>query len=98
MARPKPGGWDFIKVGEEYQYKEDMLICTVLILEDRSDDESYCFKVKPLEANINIGHDSFVVGHAKMPGAYSGQAQFYERPEYFPVPWGASWKYNYREK
>lgn len=36
MARANNGGWDFIKVGQQYQYKEDGIIAIVTVLEDNS--------------------------------------------------------------
>ena len=44
MARSENNGWDFVKVDETYQYKEEIgpglaMIAMVKILEDNSDDE-----------------------------------------------------------
>ena len=92
MARSENGGWDFIKQGETYQYKEDgggigtAVIGMVEILEDNSGDEYYNFKVRVVQGNHALrvwGNEPFDVGHAKnIGGIYSGMPQFYKEPEY----------------
>jgi hypothetical protein len=82
------GSWDFIKVGKLYQYKEDSIIFVVEILEDNSTEDYYEFLVLPIAGTIPA-REQFTIGFNKsMTGAYNGQAQFYETPEYmfFPKP------------
>lgn len=94
MTRPENSSWEFVKQGRVFQYKEDSLIAMVFIEEDNSDDEFYSFRVKPLAANMDIGPEAFTVSHArKIGGIYSGMAQFYEKPEYIPLPIGKPWPF-----
>lgn len=91
MARGNEG-WDFVKQGEVYQYKEDGMVCMVRILEDYSDEASYRFRVKVLASNRNIAGQEFLVSYTKgLSGYYSGMSQFYELPEYIPLPLGTPW-------
>lgn len=93
MARGNEG-WDFVKVGEIYQYKEDGMICMVRVLEDTSDEEWYKFQVKILASNQDHAGSVFIVAHNKtVSGYYSGMSQFYETPEYLPMPLGTPWPY-----
>ena len=46
MATSHDHGWDFVKVGETYQYKEDWFIAIVTVLENNSDTENYVFKLR----------------------------------------------------
>ena len=92
MARSENGGWDFIKVGKTYQYKEDgggignAVVGMVKILEDTSDDEWYNFLVQVTEGKTALevwGDKPIPVGHKKnIGGIYSGMPQFYETPVY----------------
>lgn len=92
MARSENGGWDFIKAGETYQYKEDgggigtAVVGMVKILENKSDKEYYKFLVQVVEGKTALklwGKEPFQVGHIKnMGGIYSGMPQFYEEPCY----------------
>lgn len=50
MSTANNNGWDFVKVGETYQYKEGSFIAMISIIEDNSDDENYRFTIKILEA------------------------------------------------
>jgi len=87
MSRAPNGGWDFVEVGKTYQYKEDWFIAMVKVLEDKSDNENYCFKLQieksshtPFFADKNgICEISHV---KKMDGIYSGMIQLYEDEEY----------------
>lgn len=97
MARANNGGWDFVQVGKEYQYKEDALIAIVKILEDNSTRKEYRFKVQVMKSNFNFkkhfANTTFNVTHIKDPGGYwNGMIQFYEHPEYV-----TDYPYNYRE-
>lgn len=92
MARSENNGWDFIKVGETYQYKEEVspiggaVIGMVKILEDNSTDEQYDFLVQVVEGETALktfGEKPFQVWHAKnIGGIYSGMPQFYKTREY----------------
>lgn len=94
MARANNGGWDFVKQGGIYQYKEDGLVAMVEILEEENTEEFYSFRLRVLAANMNMVGTEFNVGHAKDPGGFwSGMQQFYETPEYVMLPIGTPWKY-----
>jgi len=94
MARGIDNGWDFVKEGGIYQYKEDYLICMVEILNDNSDKDGYSFVIRVLSSNIdNIG-DTFTVYHKKNDhGIYSGMSQFYRTPKYVMLPVGTPWPF-----
>jgi hypothetical protein len=85
MARANNHGWDFVKVGKTYQYKEDWFIAMVTIIEDSSDDEEYRFKLKVEKANAEPPQNGeFEIAHMKEPGGYwSGMLQFFENEDYF---------------
>lgn len=91
MARANNGGWDFIKVGETYQYKEDWFIARVTILEDNSTADEYLFKLQTEESNTEppTKDGVFEIEHAKdVGGYYSGMLQLYEQPEYkYDIKW-----------
>jgi len=92
MARSENDGWDFIKVGETYQYKEDgdgigtAVIGMVKIVEDNSDAGYYNFLARVAEGKTALkvwGKQPFIVSHKKnIGGIYSGMPQFYEEPCY----------------
>ena len=96
MARA-PQGWDFIKVGGIYQYKEGNFIAMVEVTEDNSNKQEYSFKLKVLAANQNYIID-FHITAAKDSKIYSDMPQFYEVPEYLPLPVGTPWPYARNEK
>ena len=83
----KIGGWDFIKLGETYQYKEDSFVAMVKIIEDNSTDKYYSYKVRveksPIDPLKYWDNGEFEVIHTKdLDGYYSGMSQFYEDEEY----------------
>ena len=89
MARPENNGWDFVKVGGVYQYKEEgigigsAVVAMVEILGDNSSDEFYDFTVKRVKGGKEFGDMPFGVSHKKnIGGIYSGMPQFYEEPCY----------------
>jgi hypothetical protein len=85
MARANDRGWDFIKVGGTYQYKEDGFIALVKILEDKSDEKYYRFKLQVERCNYEKPPQDgvFEISHVKDVGGYwSGMLQFYEQIEY----------------
>ena len=89
-----PEGWDFVKVGGIYQYKEDWFIGIVEVLEDNSTDEYYSFKLNVLQSTHELS--IFDVSYKKEEkGYYSGMSQFYDYPEYVMLPLGTPWKYDY---
>lgn len=83
MARGHNNSWDFVKEGEQYQYKEDSLIGVVTILKDRSTEDEYIFDVRLEKANFDIDNPEFTVSFNKrIEGYYSGMVQFFEKTEY----------------
>jgi len=86
MARANNGGWDFVKVGKTYQYKEDSFIAIVKVLEDNSDDKCYRFKLQVEKATYEphfAENGIFEIYHIKdVDGYYNGMLQFYENEEY----------------
>ena len=89
MARANNGGWDFIKVGGTYQYKEDWFIAMVTILEDNSTENEYRFKLQTEQSNEEpptedgMEEGVFTISHIKKVGGYySGMLQFYKEEEY----------------
>jgi hypothetical protein len=63
MATADNGGWDFVKEGKTYQYKQGDLVGRIKVLEDNSTDTTYIFKVvvekatkKPIEVEFPINH------------------------------------------
>lgn len=84
MARAVNNGWDFVKVGKSYQYKEDWMIAMVTILEDNSDEGNYRFKLRVDKSNVEPPQNGeFEIGHDKtFNGIYSGMIQLYENVEY----------------
>lgn len=85
--RAPNGGWNFVKVGETYQYKEDWFIAMVKVLEDKSDDEYYRFVLEIQKAT----HEPFFaqngvieISHVKdLDGVFSGMIQLYETEAYY---------------
>ena len=90
MSRATNGGWDFVKVGGTYQYKEDGWVAMVKILEDNSTDKEYHFKLQTEEATDEPPTEDgeqegvFSISHVKDMGGmmYSGMLQLYEQAEY----------------
>jgi hypothetical protein len=83
MARAYNGGWDFVKVGGQYQYKEDWMIAMVTVLEDNSTDKEYIFKLRVDNCNIEPSKEEFEITHIKeKAGYYSGMMQLFEHKEY----------------
>lgn len=85
MSRAPNGGWDFVKVGQTYQYKEDSWIAMITILEDNSNKKYYNFKVRIDKSSIDFTSDpdpleiSFI---KELDGVFSGMSQIYENEEY----------------
>jgi hypothetical protein len=86
MARASEGsGWNFVKVGGTYQYKEDGFIAFVTVLEDNSDDKYYRFKLQVERCNYEKPPQNGVFNISsikELNGVYSGMLQLYEQPEY----------------
>ena len=84
MARANNGGWDFVKEGGTYQYKEDWLICIVKVVQDRSDDRWYRFSLEIVPHPgfpdaLPDGAKGFACESVKdLDGFYSGMPQFYD--------------------
>jgi glutamate synthase domain-containing protein 1 len=85
MSRSINNGWDFLEVGETYQYKESSFIAMVTIMADTSDDEMYEFDLRIEESNYDPPQNGrFTITSSKENhGVYSGMLQFYEEPEYY---------------
>jgi len=84
MASAYNGGWDFVKIGAIYQYKEGSFIAMVKILEDNSNDKYYKFKVRVEQANYKPpGSGEFEIINIKENNDYySGMLQLYKYPAY----------------
>jgi len=82
--RANNNGWDFIKVGKTYQYKESVFIAMVTITEDNSTNNEYHFKLRVEKANMTPPQNGvFEISHIKnFTGIYSGMLQLYEIEEY----------------
>ena len=91
MTTANNKGWDFVKVGKTYQYKEDWFVATVEILEDNSTDDEYRFKLQTKTASCEPPTEDgiFEISHVKdLNGYYSGMMNLYEHEEYmFKVKW-----------
>ena len=91
MARAVHNGWDFVKVGKIYQYKEGGIVAMIQILEDRSNEKEYNFKVEVQKSTEMIPRQ-FEIFHTKeMNGYYNDMLQIYEEEEY----WVREYKYDY---
>lgn len=94
MATIHNNGWDFVKEGETYQYKEGGLIGMVKILENKSTDEEYRFLIKFLKSTHDVGEDPITISGTKaIDGHYSGMINIYEHEAY----WVREYKYIYEE-
>ena len=82
MARSSNNGWEFIKKGEVYQYREYPMIAMVEIVEDNSDDEYYRFIIQPLKSNCNFMEAFEVSGLKNSNFVYNEMIQFYKEEEY----------------
>ena len=85
MSRGVNGGWDFVKVGETYQYKEDGWLCEVKVLKDNSTEKEYNFRLQVEKSNWpkEVIPTEFTVSHNKeFNGIYNGMNQIYETEEY----------------
>ncbi len=83
MARANNNGWDFVKEGEIYQYKEDGYIAMIKILKDNSNEEFYDFELEIIKATMDIGQPEFNISHNKeISGYYSGMIQLYKHEDY----------------
>ncbi len=84
MARANNGGWDFVKVGGTYQYKEDWFFAMVKVIEDNSTAEEYRFKLQVQKSTIEMTGDAeFEISHVKdLDGYYNGMTQLFLEEEY----------------
>ena len=85
MSRANNNGWDFVKVGGSYQYKEGGFIAMVTVVEDNSDDDYYRFTLRVDKATFTPpDNGEFEISHIKnLDGVYSGRSQLYEDEAYF---------------
>ena len=65
MASAHDHGWNFLKVGETYQYKEGKFVAMVLIVEDNSTDDLYQFVIEILEATFKPANLRFEISCIK---------------------------------
>jgi hypothetical protein len=93
MALSYNGGWDFIQVGGLYCYKEGSLIAKVKVVGDKSDEQSYRFKLKVLKATDEL-EDFEVVSPKEDYGVYSSMPRFFGYCEYES---GITWKFIRKE-
>jgi len=93
MARANNNGWDFVKEGGIYQYKEEGCVAMVKIIKDTSDAECYKFEIEVLASDGGIlAGEEFSVSHSKNPGGYWNEmTQFYSTAVYVPLPLGKPW-------
>jgi len=81
MTRAYNNGWEFVKVGGEYVYRESGYTLKVKVLEDNSDDEYYRFKLQ-VSNPMSSGWEKdriFDILHIKDGGGhFNGMIQFYE--------------------
>ena len=85
MSSASNHGWDFVKVGGVYQYKESFFIAMITILEDNSTDKMYDFKIEFGKNNSKSIKPGTVttISHVKdFDGAYSGMMQIYKNAIY----------------
>ena len=61
MERPYESGWDFIKAGEEYQYKEGGFIAMVTVLEVKSDDAYSIFIIRIEKATYKPAREIYEI-------------------------------------
>ena len=77
MASAQNHGWDFLKVGETYQYKEGKFIAMVQIDEDNSTDDSYQFVIEILKATYKPAKQRFEISCIKsIDFGYPGMVHF----------------------
>jgi len=65
MASAQDHGWNFLNVGENYQYKEGKFIAMVQIVEDNSTDDFYQFVSEILEAIYEPAKQRFQISCIK---------------------------------
>jgi len=91
--RENDGGWDFVKLGGIYQYKEEGVIYIVEIIEDKSTEKEYKFVLKPLACTL-YSLKPFEISFVKNnTGYWNNMPQFYEEAEYVLLPIGTPWPY-----
>jgi hypothetical protein len=86
MARANNHGWDFVKVGKTYQYKEyPPLLAIVTILKDNSTEDEYRFRLRVEKSNLKEEYTpkEFNISSPKdLNGYYNNMIQLYENEEY----------------
>jgi hypothetical protein len=80
MARPINNGWDFIRVGKTYHYREGRLVAEIEVTEDNSTIERYDFQIKINKSIIkDATRKTIRCDHIKdIKGIYSGMPALYE--------------------
>lgn len=88
MARVNNNGWDFVKVGNQYQYKEGSFIAMVTVIKDESNDEFYNFELRVNKStDRGMSNDFIIVWSKSFDGYFSGMPQFFEKEEYLIKEW-----------
>ena len=78
------GGWDFVQVGQTYQFKEEHLIAMVKVMEDNSSFKEYRFKLRVEKANYPPPQNGeFKISQIMDSDTYySGMSQIFENEVY----------------
>ena len=83
MASAQDHGWDFLKVGETYQYKQGKFIAMVQIADDNSTDDFYQFVIEILEATYKPAKLRFEISCIKsIDFGYPGMVYFFDKIEF----------------
>lgn len=87
MATADNGGWDFIKKGKTYQYKQGDLVGIIKILKIDSTEKNYIFDVIVEKASVNPRQIEFKITHKKdlndewVAKNVNDMIQIYPKPE-----------------
>jgi hypothetical protein len=83
MASAQDNGWNFLNVGETYQYKEGKFIAIVQIVEDNSSDDFYQFVIEILEATSKLAKLRFEISCIKsIDFGYPGMVHYFDKIEF----------------
>ena len=92
-------GWDFVKDGGVYQYKEGGYVAIVKVWVDHSTDTQYEFHLMILAENHECGQKEIIlIARKGITGTYNDAAQLYEEPEYIMLPIGKPYPHEYDKK
>lgn len=92
MITATNNGWDFIKVGNTYQYKDDWFVANVTILSDLSNEYNYIFIVKINEANIEQYEEKNIleIVNTKNSSTQSNNTQYFSEK----LKYGCNYKWD----